>query len=81
MTKHRYSTPETEAVYRAIHEQRDMRYFLPDSVSPQALTRLTRAAHDAPSVSSMQPWRFVCVIDAAMSDALGSGPSVCRSTT
>ncbi|MSR16999.1 MAG: 5,6-dimethylbenzimidazole synthase [Methylococcaceae bacterium] len=54
-----YSPEEIAAVYRAIYERRDMRHFLPDAVEPETLQRLLRAAHHAPSVGFMQPWRFI----------------------
>lgn len=56
---HRYSEAERAAVYRAIAERRDMRHFRPDPVDPDTLRRLLEAAHRAPSVGLMQPWRFV----------------------
>ena len=46
-------------MYRAIHERRDIRHFLPDPVAPEVLQRLLMAAHYAPSVGYMQPWRFI----------------------
>ncbi len=55
----RYSDTECNAVYRAIYERRDMRHFLPDPIDPKLLTRLLNAAHQAPSVGFMQPWRFI----------------------
>ncbi len=59
MTSNRYSDVECAAVYRAIYERRDMRHFLSEPVAPEALSRLLDAAHHAPSVGFMQPWRFV----------------------
>lgn len=59
MSQHRYSDEERAAVYRAIRERRDMRHFLPDPIDPELLRRLLDAAHHAPSVGFMQPWRFV----------------------
>lgn len=59
MTQHRYPETEIAAVYRAIYERRDMRHFLPDPVDPDILSRLLQAAHHAPSVGFMQPWRFI----------------------
>lgn len=57
-------------MYRAIAERRDMRRFVPDStVAPDVLARLLAAAHAAPSVGLMQPWRFVRITD----DALRAG--------
>ncbi|MEQ1635812.1 MAG: 5,6-dimethylbenzimidazole synthase [Methylococcales bacterium] len=59
MTQNRYSDAEIAAVYRVIYERRDMRHFLPDPVDPELLSRLLHAAHHAPSVGFMQPWRFI----------------------
>lgn len=59
MSKHQYSEAERAAVYRAIYERRDMRHFLPYPIDPSLLTRLFNAAHQAPSVGFMQPWRFI----------------------
>jgi 5,6-dimethylbenzimidazole synthase len=59
MTTHRYSDTDVNAVYRAIYERRDMRHFLTDPVDPEILQRLLLAAHHAPSVGFMQPWRFM----------------------
>ena len=59
MTDHAFSPEERAAVYRAIAERRDMRHFAGGEVAPELLTRLLRAAHQAPSVGLMQPWRFI----------------------
>jgi len=63
MTDHRYSADEIAAVERAIRERRDMRHFLPDPLPAGLVERLVEAAHLAPSVGYMQPWRFVRVRD------------------
>lgn len=60
---HSFSVTERAAVYRAIVERRDMRHFLPDPIEPAILCRLLEAAHHAPSVGLMQPWRFIRVTD------------------
>lgn len=67
---HAYSREEREAVYRAIAERRDMRHFLPDPVAPEVLQRLLWAAHHAPSVGYMQPWRFIRITDRSLREAL-----------
>ena len=54
-----FSDAERSAVYRAIRERRDMRHFSGGVVPPEQLSRLLQAAHQAPSVGLMQPWRFV----------------------
>ena len=56
-----FSAVERDAVYRAIYERRDMRHFSGGTVEDAVLLRLLRAAHHAPSVGFMQPWRFIRV--------------------
>ncbi len=63
---HRFTEPEIAGVYRAIAERRDMRHFRPDPVDPALLKRLLWAAHHAPSVGYMQPWRFIRITDRAL---------------
>ena len=66
---HRLSAlPAREAVgvYRAIFERRDMRHFAGGEVDARTLARLLLAAHHAPSVGYMQPWRFIRVRDGAI---------------
>jgi 5,6-dimethylbenzimidazole synthase len=56
--------PEAElrGVYRAIRDRRDVRSgFLPEPLSDQVVSRLLDAAHHAPSVGLMQPWRFILI--------------------
>lgn len=59
MSEHAFSEAERAAVYRAIGERRDMRHFSGGEVAPELLARLLEAAHQAPSVGLMQPWRFI----------------------
>ncbi|TDN61248.1 5,6-dimethylbenzimidazole synthase [Paraburkholderia sp. BL10I2N1] len=66
----RFSDSDLAAVYRVIHERRDMRHFVPDPVDPAVLQRLLDAAHHAPSVGFMQPWRIARITDAALRRAL-----------
>ena len=70
MTPHAFSTAEQAAVYRAIFERRDMRHFSGGSVPDEQLQRLLRAAHHAPSVGLMQPWRFIRVRSQPLRQAL-----------
>ncbi len=59
---HRFSDSDRDAVYRAIHERRDVRsQFLPDPIPTEVLARLLEAAHHAPSVGFMQPWDFLVI--------------------
>lgn len=66
MSDQAYSAEERAAVYRAIAERRDMRHFSGGSVAPELLMRLLEAAHQAPSVGLMQPWRFIRITDRAL---------------
>jgi 5,6-dimethylbenzimidazole synthase len=61
--EHRYSDAELEAIYRVIRERRDMRHFIRKPVDQLALERILQAAHHAPSVGLMQPWRFIRISD------------------
>ena len=70
MADHRFCDPEIAAVYRAIAERRDMRHFRPDPVDPALLQRLLWAAHHAPSVGFMQPWRFIRVTSRALREQM-----------
>ncbi|QGT80978.1 5,6-dimethylbenzimidazole synthase [Pseudomonas coronafaciens] len=63
MTEQAFSEQERAAVYRAIAERRDMRHFIGGEVAPALLARLLEAAHQAPSVGLMQPWRFIRISD------------------
>ena len=66
----RFSNADIAAIYRVIAERRDMRHFLPDPVDEETLTRLLNAAHLAPSVGLMQPWRFIRVTNKTLRQAI-----------
>ncbi|MDO9214244.1 MAG: 5,6-dimethylbenzimidazole synthase [Methylococcales bacterium] len=66
MPSQSYTETERAAIYRVIYERRDMRHFLPDPIAPELLTRLLQAAHHAPSVGFMQPWRFLRITEPAL---------------
>lgn len=61
----RYEDAARDAVHRVIAERRDIRRFRPDDVPDDVLERVLAAAHRAPSVGLMQPWRFIVVRDVA----------------
>jgi 5,6-dimethylbenzimidazole synthase len=63
MTDNAFSADERAAVYRVIGERRDMRHFAGGTIEPELLRRLLEAAHQAPSVGLMQPWRFIRITD------------------
>ncbi|MCB5185502.1 5,6-dimethylbenzimidazole synthase [Methylobacillus gramineus] len=59
--KNPFAFPDSQVagVYRAIQERRDMRHFRPGKIDAEILHKLLDAAHHAPSVGLMQPWRFI----------------------
>ena len=59
-----------DAVYRVIAERRDVRHFVPGAVDEDQLMRLLGAAHQAPSVGLMQPWRFIRIQDPALREQM-----------
>ncbi|RLV55603.1 5,6-dimethylbenzimidazole synthase [Aeromicrobium phragmitis] len=63
MSEHAFPPEQREAVYRVIAERRDMRHFCGGEVPADVLQRVLAAAHQAPSVGLMQPWRFVRITD------------------
>ena len=63
MQNKRYSDNDIEAIYRVIEQRRDMRHFTNEPVDEALLERLLKAAHFAPSVGFMQPWRFIRITD------------------
>lgn len=70
---HSYSEAERSAIYRVIAERRDMRHFISGAIVDETvLQRLLQAAHHAPSVGLMQPWRFIRVSDAALRESIAA---------
>jgi nicotinate-nucleotide--dimethylbenzimidazole phosphoribosyltransferase len=57
----RYDEAERAVVHRVIAERRDVRRFRPDEVPDDVLQRVLAAAHRAPSVGLMQPWRLIVI--------------------
>jgi nicotinate-nucleotide--dimethylbenzimidazole phosphoribosyltransferase len=61
----RYPDDQREAVHRVIAERRDVRRFRAEHVPDGVLERVLQAAHRAPSVGLMQPWRLIVIRDLA----------------
>lgn len=59
--RHRFAGADREAVYRVIHQRRDVRHFRTDPVDDALVYRVLAAAHRAPSVGFMQPWTFTVI--------------------
>ena len=70
MNRYAFDPQERDAVYRAIRERRDMRHFAAGEVPAEQLRRLLQAAHQAPSVGLMQPWRFLRITRQALRESI-----------
>ena len=66
-----FTPEEIKTVYRVLAARRDMRHFLSAPIDEALLARLLGAAHLAPSVGFMQPWRFIRVRDAVLRESIG----------
>jgi 5,6-dimethylbenzimidazole synthase len=58
-----FTRAEIEALYKVMAARRDMRHFSSEPLPAELLQRLLNAAHLAPSVGLMQPWRFIHIRD------------------
>jgi len=65
-----FSQEESDTIYRVIHARRDMRHFSGGEVDSEILARILEAAHAAPSVGYMQPWRFVRITKPELRESL-----------
>ena len=71
---HRYSEAEIQALWRTLRERRDMRHFIPaaeaEALPEGLIERLIEAAHLAPSVGFMQPWRFIRITNRTLREKM-----------
>lgn len=58
-SKYAFSDDLKAGVYQAIEQRRDIRHFRREPVDEAIVEKLLQAAHAAPSVGLMQPWRFI----------------------
>ncbi|MEW7848924.1 5,6-dimethylbenzimidazole synthase [Massilia aurea] len=68
--RHRFDDAQVDGVYRAIAERRDVRHFIPGAIDEAVMLRLLTAAHQAPSVGMMQPWRFIRIGSAVLREQI-----------
>ena len=62
-----FAPTRIETLYRqVIAARRDMRHFCSDPLDEALMARLLQAAHCAPGVGYMQPWRFIRVRSAEL---------------
>ena len=60
---HSYSDEEKASIYKVIAERRDIRHFTNAPIDSDVFMKVLSAAHMAPSVGLMQPWRFLHITD------------------
>jgi 5,6-dimethylbenzimidazole synthase len=65
-----FTREEIDTVYRVMTARRDMRHFSGEPLEAALLERLLAAAHLAPSVGLMQPWRFIRVQDRPLRECI-----------
>jgi len=69
----KFSKDERRSLYRIIEARRDMRHFIAGAqVGDEVLERILAAAHKAPSVGLMQPWRFLRVASVERREAIAT---------
>lgn len=67
-----FTPAEIASIYRVMAQRRDVRHFIPGPVDEAILMRVLGAAHHAPSVGLMQPWRFIRIADRLLRDRIGA---------
>ena len=78
----RFCAADRQSLYRVIDARRDMRHFIPGTaIDEPTLARLLAAAHQAPSVGLMQPWRFIRIRDAKLRERIASLVALERDAT
>jgi 5,6-dimethylbenzimidazole synthase len=65
-----FTRDEIDVLYRVMSARRDMRHFSNAPIDATVLERLLAAAHLAPSVGLMQPWRFIRVCDRTLRERI-----------
>lgn len=68
-----YGPADARRLQRLLAGRRDMRHFRRgERIAPETLQRLLQAAHHAPSVGMMQPWRYLRISDPARREAIAA---------
>ncbi|EWS55202.1 Siroheme synthase [Methylibium sp. T29] len=68
-----FNVADRTSLYRVLAARRDMRHFARGTPMEDAvLQRMLHAAHAAPSVGLMQPWRFVRVLDPVVRERIAA---------
>ena len=78
----KFSPHDGDTLYRIMRARRDMRHFVNDvQVDSEVLQRILQAAHTAPSVGLMQPWRFIRISDSSLRQQIADLVEVERQQT
>lgn len=67
---YQFDNDERTAIYKVMAERRDMRHFNGDFLPELILKRILAAAHLAPSVGLMQPWRFIRITEQSLKNSI-----------
>lgn len=68
-----FTTAQRDTLHQVLLQRRDMRHFVPgQTVAPEVMDRLFAAAHAAPSVGLMQPWRLLRIHDPAQRERIAA---------
>jgi 5,6-dimethylbenzimidazole synthase len=65
-----FTREQIDTLYRVMAARRDMRHFSNQPLDAALLERLLAAAHLAPSVGLMQPWRFIRIRDGGLRERI-----------
>lgn len=77
-----FNRDECDTLYRVMRARRDMRHFIKGGhVDTEILQRILQAAHTAPSVGLMQPWRFIRISDQGLREQIAELVEVERQQT
>lgn len=69
----KFSADDREILHKVMLARRDMRHFIANSrVDDEVLRRILSAAHTAPSVGLMQPWRFIHIKNATLCERVAA---------
>lgn len=68
-----FTDEERQTLRKVLMARRDMRHFVKNgTVDKEVMERLFEAAHLAPSVGLMQPWRFIRIQDPSLREQIAS---------
>ena len=69
-SKHSYTESEKKSIYKVMSERRDVRHFNQKPIDHETFMAILSAAHLAPSVGLMQPWRFIHITSRSLREKI-----------